>query len=480
MCKSTVSHTTGDLVIDTINDILKHHVVNIPQNIALRDIETGKEITYKELYEISCRLSWGLTSNGITKKDVVGLTFDNTVEMIISQISCSLLGVPFITLSYNLGTEEYKSQVQRSNPRLILDKNNFNDFVKVDPPDINFCNGAADDYHMISVSSGSTGKAKHHRPTQAMRISRFKIFSQNVKLTSNDTIYIAWSFSHNPGTSWIGTALFAGATMLVDNSAVLFDKVMNTERPTHVCSSPYTLVEGLDEKIDWSCLSCYFVGGSPMRISVIEKIESLMNGGKFIKGYVMGESSMPCTGTLDDDLETRLATVGKPTFPDKIKIVDDSIYLHESLIAYPTNKECVDGWYDTGDLGSFTDDGYLVLSGRKKSLIRYGGSSRDVNPFELEELIERNDNIKKAVVVPVWRHFAQFPCVILMPEDINIDIDIDLIRKDILDKMQMTIDSIHLWSEETNFPLKGHKIDRKKLSIKYNKIERNARDREKI
>ena len=41
-------------------------------------------------------------------------------------------------------------------------------------------------------------------------------------------------------------------------------------------------------------------------------------------------------------------------------------------------------WYNIGDFGRIDEDGYLVLTGRKKLLISLGG--RDINPLEVESL----------------------------------------------------------------------------------------------
>jgi len=45
-------------------------------------------------------------------------------------------------------------------------------------------------------------------------------------------------------------------------------------------------------------------------------------------------------------------------------------------------------WYNIGDFGRIDEDGYLVLTGRKKLLISLGG--RDINPLEVESLCSGN------------------------------------------------------------------------------------------
>ena len=56
-----------------------------------------------------------------------------------------------------------------------------------------------------------------------------------------------------------------------------------------------------------------------------------------------------------------------------------------------------DGWFRTGDLGEFDDDGYLRLVGRSKELIITGGYN--VHPREVEEAIATHPEVREVAVV---------------------------------------------------------------------------------
>jgi malonyl-CoA/methylmalonyl-CoA synthetase len=58
-----------------------------------------------------------------------------------------------------------------------------------------------------------------------------------------------------------------------------------------------------------------------------------------------------------------------------------------------------DGWFRTGDLGTFDEDGYLIISGRAKELIITGGYN--VYPREVEELLRTHPAVADAAVVGV-------------------------------------------------------------------------------
>lgn len=57
-----------------------------------------------------------------------------------------------------------------------------------------------------------------------------------------------------------------------------------------------------------------------------------------------------------------------------------------------------DGWFKTGDLGSFDKDGYLSIKGRLKNMI-VGASGENIYPEEIEAIINRFKHVLESVVV---------------------------------------------------------------------------------
>ena len=58
-----------------------------------------------------------------------------------------------------------------------------------------------------------------------------------------------------------------------------------------------------------------------------------------------------------------------------------------------------EGWFRSGDLGSFDEQGYMTLAGRLKETYRVGGEQ--VMPTEIEEVLTRHPDVVQAHVVPV-------------------------------------------------------------------------------
>jgi acyl-CoA synthetase (AMP-forming)/AMP-acid ligase II len=83
-----------------------------------------------------------------------------------------------------------------------------------------------------------------------------------------------------------------------------------------------------------------------------------------------------------------------------------SAYLFDGYFgdAAATSAALRDGWYHTGDLGEFDDEGYLHVVGRIKELIRTGGES--FAPAEVEAWLATHPDIAEVAVVglpdPTW------------------------------------------------------------------------------
>ena len=56
-----------------------------------------------------------------------------------------------------------------------------------------------------------------------------------------------------------------------------------------------------------------------------------------------------------------------------------------------------DGWFHTGDLGHFDEEGYLYVVGRRKDMIKSGGIS--IYPLEIEEVLYGHPDVLEAAVI---------------------------------------------------------------------------------
>lgn len=103
--------------------------------------------------------------------------------------------------------------------------------------------------------------------------------------------------------------------------------------------------------------------------------------------------------------ETKLGSVGRPLPGIDVTIVDDEV-----MVRTPTtsarkidpaflDRLTDDGWFHTGDLGWFDDDGFLWLDGRVSDMINRGGLK--VFPGTVEDVLLAADSVREAAVVGV-------------------------------------------------------------------------------
>ena len=164
-----------------------------------------------------------------------------------------------------------------------------------------------------------------------------------------------------------------------------------------------------------SSLQVIATGGSYMPPEVIRKVYNKLKC-KFYNVY--GSSEGPCTQTrYDDPEEVILHTVGWPVCPyDEFKLIDsDGNELPrekegEMVVRGPCifrgyykseaeNREAFtsDGFYRTGDIAKFDDEGRLIITGRKKDIIIRGGEN--ISAKEVEELISGHPKVVQAAAV---------------------------------------------------------------------------------
>jgi long-chain acyl-CoA synthetase len=127
-------------------------------------------------------------------------------------------------------------------------------------------------------------------------------------------------------------------------------------------------------------------------------------GVTILEGYGLTETTAPATVNLAN--KSKIGSVG-PVLPGVgIRLADDGEIQVRGIDVfkeYWRNPEATaaafDGdWFKTGDIGSFDDEGFLTITGRKKEIIVTAGG-KNVSPAALEDPIRANPIVGQVVVV---------------------------------------------------------------------------------
>ena len=133
-------------------------------------------------------------------------------------------------------------------------------------------------------------------------------------------------------------------------------------------------------------------------------------GISIIEGYGLTETSPVMTIGHPDFF--KFGTVGKAITGVEVKIASDGEIIcrgHNVMQGYyknekATSESIIDGWFHSGDIGEFDEDGLLRITDRKKSLIVTSGG-KNVAPQPMEVSLTSNKYIEQCNVVGDDRNF---------------------------------------------------------------------------
>jgi long-chain acyl-CoA synthetase len=166
-------------------------------------------------------------------------------------------------------------------------------------------------------------------------------------------------------------------------------------------------------KKDWK-LKGTIAGGMALAPAVGSRWQE-MTGTPIFQGYGLTETSPVVT--LNPFHRPKMASIGVPIPGTDVRIVDDqggevatgqpgelAVRGPQVMPGYwqrpdETAKVFRDGWFLTGDIATFDEDGYLAIVDRKKDMILVSGFN--VYPNEVEAVIAEHAGVKDVAVIGV-------------------------------------------------------------------------------
>jgi fatty-acyl-CoA synthase len=278
----------------------------------------------------------------------------------------------------------------------------------------------------IQYTSGTTGFPKGAMLTHRNLLMNAFYVGQRMAFSERDRLAIPVPFYHCFGCV-MGTLTCAiyGAAMVVP--AESFDplatlEAIQAERCTAVYGVPTMFIAELSHprfaEFDLGSLRTGVMAGSPCPIEIMRAVGERLGAREMTIGYGLTEASPILTQTATtDDLEHRVATVGRPIPGAEVRVVapgsrealppgqqGELLGRGHGIMAGYYNKPAEttaaitpDGWLHSGDLALETPDGYYRITGRIKDMIIRGGEN--IYPREIEEYLHTHPAVLDVQVV---------------------------------------------------------------------------------
>lgn len=428
-----------------MGDGLRRNASKFPVKVAAKD--RFREISYGELNGRVNQLAHALLSIGVRKGDGVALSVGNRIEHLEIAFATAKIGALAIPLDVKWKALELGSVLSFFKPSaLILQQDCLDEFEKAQiSHDLSFLkpiiiadlsyggllNGQSseepktavgeDDPFAVLLTSGTTGFPKGCLSTQ--RTFVFHCINNAIEkgLGVHDRAILSSPIYFNAGRSFTLGIIYFGGTMILherfDAEEVL--KAIERERVTYIGAVP-TMCERMlrvleSTRYDTSSLRCLAITGGKVHPSVLDNLRKNLTPNIY-RTYASTDSGQMAI-SKPADMDTKPNAAGRPVWCVDLRIVDDDnkqagvnqvgeIVCRSPLATqgYYKNPEAThasfrDGWFYTGDLGYFDEEGYLFVAGRKKDMVKSGGIS--IYPLEIESVIYGHPDILEAAVIGV-------------------------------------------------------------------------------
>ncbi len=421
-----------------IQNLLEKHTQNYPEKAAI--VFEDRAISFSELKDKTLGAANYLQSKEVTKDDKVALFLPNTPETIYSFLGVFSLGACVVPLDFMLTEEEVINFLNHSQAKILITQSKKGvDLDKIK----NSCPGleaiitelkfekanevaldiSADDLAAIFYTSGSTGHPKGVMLNYSQLDNPPKVIDHFLKVSGEDVFLCGGvPFSHVGGLDYILLLLYFSSTLVLMPRFHPFEFLKNIQahKVTIFCIVPAMFMAILSlkeyEKFDFSSLRYAVVFGAPSSPALLKRFHQAYPKAQLANGWGMTETAAP--NTISPPGDEQIRSIGKFTPDMQAKIVDDQgkglssnqqgeLLVKGKAVTKGYFKESgltetaltSDGWFRTGDISYFDNQGFFYIVGRKKDMIKVAGEI--VFPAEVEEKINRHPKVKETAVIGV-------------------------------------------------------------------------------
>ena len=410
-------------------------------HVAIRFADTV--LTYGALLDRVRRTAWALRAVGVRRGDRVAWLGNNHPESVELLFAAGMLGAIFVPMNMRLAVDEVVYQLTDCAATVFLhddataavaagDRAATGQVWSLPQLARRRADAASDpidepvelsDPALIMYTSGTTGQAKGVVLTHGNLTFNAMNVLIELDLATDEIALITTPLFHAAALNMNALpVLLKGGTLVIEQSAKPAEllSLMAEHRVTHVQSVP-TIHQALVSSPMWSRtdlsrLRRVVSGGAAASAGLIRAFTNA--GVIFCQGYGMTETSPGALFLPPQSSSRKPGSVGRPMFFTDVIVADPdgrpvpAGQTGEVLVSGPNvmsgywnRPEATaaalqtGGWYHSGDIARFDDDGDGYIVGRIKDMYVSGGEN--VYPAEVEAVLDAHPAIAESAVIAV-------------------------------------------------------------------------------
>lgn len=405
----------------------------VPDKTALVIQETGERLSYQELRFEAQNWAHEMQGRGVKKGDRVALLAKNRKEHLTMFLGTAYLEAIFVPLNFRLSCRELLEIIQVVGPKVFYCSQEFSEsFQEAVNLDGDFQlslgkshlpeAGDLDAPLLMLFTSGSTGVPKGVMQHGKMLLTNMLETARAWNLNSDDITLVETPFFHTGGYNVLCLPLLSlGGTVVLAESFQVENVFQSfSEEKVTVYFGVPTMFQMLYEhplfsQTDMSSLRFFVSGGAACPVELIKKYQE--RNLPFKQGFGLTEVGPNCFLLDEKDAIRKSGSIGRPmphsdvliiaadgkkaeiNQPGELLIKGDHLchgYFKQSTLF---ENALFDGYFRTGDLVSFDEEGFFFVTGRLKDMYISGGEN--VYPGEVEKACLHLPEVYEAVVVAV-------------------------------------------------------------------------------
>jgi acyl-CoA synthetase (AMP-forming)/AMP-acid ligase II/thioesterase domain-containing protein len=353
-------------------------------------------LTRAALLRKGAEISRRLRAAGIRHGHVVATLLPGGPEM----VAC-LLGVPAVAtlapLNPSLTAAEIQASLRDLGASALITPSGIQTFSDVPEDD------SLADVPLILFTSATTGKPKQVPLTFVNLQAMMDKTASGLRISAEDRLLSFMPLFHLQGILSLLVTLRAGGgvTLTPRFEAEQFASCLDQYRPTWYTAGPAIHNAILHPSLPRppKCLRFARSSGAKLAPAILHSLEDLLEA-PVVEAYGLTESGSVAQNPLPPGVR-KPGSAGLP-YGVEIRLQPDGEILIRGpsvMRGYrkdePANREAfLEGWFRTGDLGCFDEDGYLYVTGRTKEMINRGGEK--ISPPEIDDVLSSHPLVREA------------------------------------------------------------------------------------